>query len=128
MPLQGDRFAFLITQGAALGYELLPLQGVWSLLAKVECKDTASERNESLLSNCRAQDIFCKDNKKLRIIVRNRVFFVLSSFSVKKIMLKNENKVSISSLNQIFAVPLQAESPWQNSQRLIFLIFLYIHF
>ena len=62
--LQGDRFAFLITQGAALGYELLPLQGVWSLLAKVECKDTASERNESLLSNCRAQDIFCKDNKK----------------------------------------------------------------
>ena len=32
--------------------------------------------------------------KKLRIIVRNRVFFVLSSFSVKKIMLKNENKVS----------------------------------
>jgi hypothetical protein len=90
LPLQGDRFAFLITQGAALGYELLPLQGVWSLLAKVECKDTASERNESLLSNCRAQDIFCKDNKKLRIIVRNRVFFVLSSFSVKKITLKNE--------------------------------------
>lgn len=31
-----------------------------------------------------------------------------------------KNKVSISSLNQIFAVPLQAESPWQNSQRLIF--------
>ena len=28
--------------------------------------------------------------KKLRIIVRNRVFFVLSSFSVKKITLKNE--------------------------------------
>ena len=54
------------------------------------CKDYASERNESLLSNCRAQDIFCKDNKKLRIIVRNRVFFVLSSFSFKKITLKNE--------------------------------------
>ena len=31
-----------------------------------------------------------------------------------------KNKVSISSLNQIFAVPLQAESPWQNSQWLIF--------
>ena len=25
------------------------------------CKDYASERNESLLSNCRAQLIFCKD-------------------------------------------------------------------
>jgi len=34
-----------------------------------------------------------------------------------------KNKVSISSLNQIFAVPLQPESPWQNSQRLIFLSF-----
>lgn len=34
-----------------------------------------------------------------------------------------KNKVSISSLNQIFAVPLQVESPWQNSQRLIFLSF-----
>ena len=53
LPLQGDRFVFLITQGAALGYKLLPLQGVWSLLAKVECKD----------------------NKKLRIIVRNRIFY-----------------------------------------------------
>ena len=27
--LQGDRFAPKITQGDALGYELLPLQGVW---------------------------------------------------------------------------------------------------
>ena len=34
--LQGDRFAFLITQGAALGYELLPFQGVWNLPAKLE--------------------------------------------------------------------------------------------
>lgn len=34
-----------------------------------------------------------------------------------------KNKVSISSLNQIFTVPLQAESPWQNSQWLIFLSF-----
>ena len=70
-----------------------------------------------------------KDNKKLRIIVRNRVFFVLSSFSVKKKShSRMKNKVSIYSHNQIFAVPLQAESPWQNSQRLIFLIILYIHF
>ena len=37
-----------------------------------------------------------------------------------------KNKVSISSLNQIFAVPLQAESPWQNSQGLFFLI-IFIH-
>ena len=29
--LQGDRFASVITQGDALGYGLLPLQGVWSL-------------------------------------------------------------------------------------------------
>ena len=28
MPLQGDRFAHMITQGAALGCELLPFQGV----------------------------------------------------------------------------------------------------
>jgi len=39
-----------------------------------------------------------------------------------------KNKVSISSLNQIFAVPLQAESPWQNSQKAYFFIILYIHF
>ena len=31
-----------------------------------------------------------------------------------------KNKFSISSLNQIFAVPLQAKSPWQNSQGLFF--------
>ena len=31
LPLQGDRFASVITQGDALGYGLLPLQGVWSL-------------------------------------------------------------------------------------------------
>lgn len=36
MPLQGDKLASLITQGAALGYELLPFQGVWNILAKVE--------------------------------------------------------------------------------------------
>ena len=29
LPLQGDRLASIITQGAALGYELLPFQGVW---------------------------------------------------------------------------------------------------
>ena len=28
MPLQGDRFANIITQGVALGWELLPFQGV----------------------------------------------------------------------------------------------------
>ena len=28
LPLQGDRFASVITQGAALGYELLPFLGV----------------------------------------------------------------------------------------------------
>ncbi len=34
-----------------------------------------------------------------------------------------KNKVSISSLNQIFTVPLQPESPWQNSQGLFFFYF-----
>lgn len=34
-----------------------------------------------------------------------------------------KNKVSIYSHNQIFAVPLQPESPWQNSQGLFFLSF-----
>ena len=29
LPLQGDRFASVITQGDALGWELLPFQGVW---------------------------------------------------------------------------------------------------
>ena len=28
LPFQGDRRAAIITQGAALGYELLPFQGV----------------------------------------------------------------------------------------------------
>ena len=28
LPFQGDRLASIITQGAALGYELLPFQGV----------------------------------------------------------------------------------------------------
>ena len=36
LPLQGDRFASVITQGDALGYELLPFQGVWGLLAKFQ--------------------------------------------------------------------------------------------
>lgn len=31
-----------------------------------------------------------------------------------------KNKVSISSLNQIFAVPLQAESRWQTAKGLFF--------
>lgn len=35
-------------------------------------------------------------------------------------MLKNKNKVSISSLNQIFAVPLQAESQWRTAKGLFF--------
>ena len=34
LPLQGDRLVSIITQGAALGYELLPFQGVWSLHLK----------------------------------------------------------------------------------------------
>ena len=28
-PCKGKSFAFMITQGDALGYELLPFQGVW---------------------------------------------------------------------------------------------------
>ena len=36
LPLQGDKLASMITQGAALGYELLPFQGVWNLHAKLE--------------------------------------------------------------------------------------------
>ena len=35
LPLQGDRLASIITQGAALGYELLPFQGVWGLHQKI---------------------------------------------------------------------------------------------
>ena len=34
MPLQGDRLPPKTTQGDALGYELLPLQGVWGKIAK----------------------------------------------------------------------------------------------
>jgi len=34
LPLQGDELIATYTQGAALGYELLPFQGVWSQLAK----------------------------------------------------------------------------------------------
>lgn len=39
-----------------------------------------------------------------------------------------KNKVSISSLNQIFAVPLQAESPMAKQPKAYFFIILYIHF
>ena len=35
LPIQGDRLAFINTQGAALGYELLPFQGVWGLHLKM---------------------------------------------------------------------------------------------
>ena len=34
LPLQGDRLASIITQGDALGYELLPFQGVWGLTSE----------------------------------------------------------------------------------------------
>ena len=30
LPLQGDRCAATVTQGDALGWELLPIQGVWT--------------------------------------------------------------------------------------------------
>ena len=40
-------------------------------------------------------------------------------------MLKNENKVSISSLNQIFAVPLQPESQWRTAKGLFFNLFIH---
>ena len=30
------------------------------------CNDYANERNESLLSNCRVQLIFCKDSQKIK--------------------------------------------------------------
>ena len=35
----------------------------YAKIMQVECKDNANERNESLLSNCRVQDILCKDKK-----------------------------------------------------------------
>ena len=34
LPLQGDKFVSVITQGDAQGQELLPFQGVWGQLAK----------------------------------------------------------------------------------------------
>ena len=40
-------------------------------------------------------------------------------------MLKNKNKVSISSLNQIFAVPLQVESRWRTAKGLFFNLFIH---
>ena len=39
------------------------------------CKDNASERNVSLLANCRVQLILCKDNDFIRICKRLRGFF-----------------------------------------------------
>ena len=36
LPLQGDRLPPKTTQGDALGYELLPLQGVWGKNCKIE--------------------------------------------------------------------------------------------
>lgn len=36
-----------------------------------------------------------------------------------------KNKVSISSLNQIFAVPLQPESRWQTAKAYFFIIFIH---
>ena len=42
LPLQGDRFAFMITQGAALGYELLPFQGVLLIGAFSPCQPYTS--------------------------------------------------------------------------------------
>ena len=36
LPLQGDKFVPVITQGDALGYELLPFQGAWGLHAKLK--------------------------------------------------------------------------------------------
>ena len=38
MPLQGDKLAPMITQGAALGYELLPFQGVWDKTCETSVK------------------------------------------------------------------------------------------
>jgi len=38
------------------------------------CKDSASERNESLLLYCRVQPILCKDNKKDDMLLRISLF------------------------------------------------------
>ena len=37
-----------------------------SAVQPILCKDSASERNESLLSNCRVQPILCKDSASER--------------------------------------------------------------
>ena len=38
LPLQGDKLASMITQGAALGYELLPFQGCGTGRVELTCK------------------------------------------------------------------------------------------
>ena len=49
------------------------------------CKDSASERNESLLSNCRAQPILCKDKKLMLFLNFIFSFYLyLCSVFVKK--------------------------------------------
>ena len=40
------------------------------------CKDNANERNESLLSNCRVQFIFCKDTH----ILQKSLYLVFGSY------------------------------------------------
>ena len=47
MPLQGDRFASVITQGDALGYELLPFQGVKNLILYHTEEKTLANRKEN---------------------------------------------------------------------------------
>ena len=42
LPLQGDKLASMITQGAALGYELLPFQGVLLIGAFSPCQPYTS--------------------------------------------------------------------------------------
>ena len=42
---------------------------------QIFCKDLASERNESLLSNCRAQQIFCKDTLNICNLQTFMLFF-----------------------------------------------------
>ena len=39
------------------------------------CKDSANESNESVLSDCRVQSIFCKDKNKFREVVFFRVIY-----------------------------------------------------
>ena len=46
------------------------------------CKDYASERNESLLSNCRMQHILCKDNIIIRCSLHKS--FPFSNYSVQR--------------------------------------------